>query len=77
MITAQQLYDRREQFGEISGTDLHEIFQAVCGDPSPAGRTPIDLAALEDYSLRCREGQNAECIAEFCEAFVGASTIGR
>lgn len=68
-MTAQDLYDRREEWGEISGTDLHELFQAVCGDPSPSGRTRIDVGALAAYAADCRAGQNAEYIASFCDAF--------
>lgn len=49
-MIAQNLYDARDEFGMIDGNDLHELFQAVCGDPSPAGQTPIDAAALADYA---------------------------
>lgn len=44
---AQQLYNWREQTNEISGTELHMLFQELIGNPSPAGRTPIDIARLE------------------------------
>ena len=69
MLTAQDLYERREEYGEISGIDLHELFQVVCGDPSPAGRTPIDIDSLSFYAADCSAGQNAEHIAHFCIAF--------
>lgn len=69
MITAQDLYDRREEYGEISGNDLHDLFQALTGDPSPTGRTSIDASRLDAYAAGCRAGQNAEHIARFCEAF--------
>lgn len=69
MITAQDLYERRDEYAEISGNDLHELFHALTGDPSPAGRTPIDAGGLASYAADCRAGQNAEHIAQFCEAF--------
>ena len=47
---AQQLYNWREQTGEISGSDLALLFQELTGDPSPAGRTPIDITRLETIS---------------------------
>lgn len=55
MITAQDLYDRRDECGEISGDDLHAIFALVIGDPSPAGRTPIDPQALAIHANALRE----------------------
>ena len=45
-MTAQQLYDWRDETGAISGTDLHMLFQELIGDPSPAGNTPILMADL-------------------------------
>jgi hypothetical protein len=69
MITAQDLYDRRDEHAEIDGRDLHQIFQIVTGDPSPVGRTPIDAGKLTAYAADCRAGQNANHIARFCEAF--------
>ena len=45
-MTAQTLYDLRADFGDIDGMDLHWLFQQLTGDPSPAGRTPIDVEAL-------------------------------
>lgn len=50
MITAQDLYTAREHTAAIDGNELHELFAAVCGGPSPAGRTEIDTAALADYA---------------------------
>ena len=44
---AQQLYNWREQTQEISGNDLAQLFQELIDNPSPAGRTPIDIARLE------------------------------
>lgn len=69
MITAQDLYDRRDEYAEISGNDLHELFQILTGDPSPAGRTRIDATKLAAYAADCRAGQNADDMARFCEAF--------
>lgn len=85
MITAQQLYDRREALGEIDGKELHDIFRAVCNEPSPSGRKEIDPRYLRLYAQRCR--LNAEAyrispgalkgaeqpfidVAAFCEAFL-------
>lgn len=45
-MTAQDLYDIRDKHGDIDGNDLHWLFEQLTGDPSPAGRTPIDAAAL-------------------------------
>lgn len=45
-MKAQELYDCRERYADIDGTDLHWLFEQLSGDPSPAGRTPIDAAAL-------------------------------
>ncbi len=47
-INAQLLYDLREQVMPISGTELHEIFNALLGDPSPSGKTIIEVRALEE-----------------------------
>jgi hypothetical protein len=76
MITAQDLYDRRDETGEISGNDLHEIFEAICGDPSPAGRTPISRASLAAHAQRVRANivqdpvGSQEAIAQFCESLL-------
>ena len=45
-LTAQTLYDIRDEHGDIDGNDLHWLFQRLTGDPSPAGRTPIDAPLL-------------------------------
>lgn len=58
MLTAQALYDRREERGEIDGTDLHSLFADICGDPSPAGRTLIDVDTLAQYAAECRAAQH-------------------
>lgn len=81
-ITAQELYDRRERLGEITGADLHTIFRALCdGEPSPVGRTEISLEALRAHATALRESYAAHQaagtvgaedlldIARFCEAF--------
>ena len=43
---AQQLYNWREQTQEISGTELAQLFQELTGEPSPSGRTKIDMDAV-------------------------------
>jgi hypothetical protein len=83
MITAQDLYDRRDERGEIDGQQLHGIFALVCdGEPSPAGRTPIDPQRLIIHAKALRETYAAHKVnaggggeyllheAAFCEAFV-------
>ena len=79
-MNAQNLYDRRDEFGEIDGRDLHALFEAVCGEPSPAGRTPIDATALAAYAAERRAtyaahvasggvgGRDLLDVADFCEA---------
>ena len=48
MMTCQFLYDLRTVTGFISGSDLHELFQKLVGDPSPSGRVEIDLGKAEE-----------------------------
>ena len=69
MITAQDLYDRRDEYGEIDGCDLHKLFQELTGDPSPAGRTPIDAAQLAQIAAESRAIGDTDT-ARFCGAFV-------
>jgi hypothetical protein len=45
-MDAQVLYDVREVTGFVSGSDLHEIFREVCGEPSPSGHVKINPAKL-------------------------------
>lgn len=75
IITTEDLYNARDEFQTISGTELHELFQAVCGDPSPAGRTPIDAAALAAYAADLRAAPQDPIgtlagIARFAESFL-------
>lgn len=49
-MTAQQLYDWREETSAISGMDLHMLFQELVGDPSPRGKTEIDVDKLRDLA---------------------------
>jgi hypothetical protein len=84
-LTAQDLYDRRDERGEIDGRELHEIFQAICGDPSPTGRTAIDTEALRSYAAGQRGlyaahkasggvgGEYLISVASFCESFYDLS----
>lgn len=46
IITAQAIYDERDEFAQFSGTAMHALFEEVLGEPSPAGRTPISVDAL-------------------------------
>jgi hypothetical protein len=45
-ITTQNLYDWREETEAISGTDLQRLFERICGEPSPAGATPVNWDVL-------------------------------
>lgn len=56
-MTAQTLYDIRDEFGDIDGLDLHWLFEQLTGDPSPAGRTLIDVETL------CRIGEENAAIS--------------
>lgn len=42
-ITAQFLYDLRTFTGFISGTELHDLFRQLLGNPSPSGRVNLTL----------------------------------
>lgn len=55
LIPAQVLYDERERAAAISGSDLHDLFRAVCGDPSPSGRVLISRDRLRAYAQELRE----------------------
>lgn len=80
-MQAQDLYDWREEFAQISGSELHEVFRSVCGEPSPAGRTEIDPQALREYAESQRNlyaahkasggigGEYLISVAKFCESF--------
>ena len=70
-ITAQGLYDRREEYAEIDGNDLHKLFDAVTGDPSPAGRTIIDAEARAEYAEQSRllDGRPSD-VTTFALAFL-------
>lgn len=49
-MKAAYLYDWREKNMLISGNELAMLFAEVLGDPSPAGKTPIDLDALKQVA---------------------------
>lgn len=70
-MNAQMFYDRRDSHEEIDGATLHEIFQSVCGDPSPSGRTPIDEDWVRHYIARCEADYSAHARA----GTVGASVL--
>ena len=62
-MTAQQLYDWRDETGAISGTDLHMLFQELIGDPSPSGHVAIPIAALVALAERGNEDAAAALVA--------------
>lgn len=76
-ITAQFLYDLRELTGFISGTDLHQLFTKLVGDPAPKGRTPINL---QDAMQACpklvallKEKNIAQRVKEYSDISLPAS----
>lgn len=54
-LILQALYDLRETTGFVSGTDLHDIFSRLNGDPSPSGMQPLDLEDLKRVSPESAE----------------------
>lgn len=46
-MKCQVLYNLREATGWISGNDLHDLFYALVGDPSPSGRDEFEPAKLK------------------------------
>lgn len=58
-ITAQTLYDLRDETEMIDGTGLHALFTFLCGEPSPRGATLVDTRKLaandESWSLVYRQ----------------------
>jgi hypothetical protein len=53
-IIAQDLYARREQTEEISGTELYELFHELSGDSTPRGHTVIDRDSIEEVAASLR-----------------------
>lgn len=49
-MTAQDIYDS----AAFDGEQRHYILNELTGDPSPAGRTPIDRSALTQLEVDCR-----------------------
>lgn len=66
-MIAQVLYDKRETSAQISGSDLHILFYAVCGEPSPAGRTEIEISKLVAYMYKAPNTDTAQFIAGILE----------
>lgn len=51
-LRAQALYDLRSVTGFCSGTDLHELFRAVCtGEPSPSGHELVERSRLAEHVI--------------------------
>lgn len=51
ILTAQTLYDWREQTGAMSGADLHELFRDLYdGEPSPSGRWELPMGRLRELA---------------------------
>jgi hypothetical protein len=56
-VPAQVMYDLREATGFCSGTDLHEFFRGVVGEPSPSGKVLISTSVVEKFILCHVQGQ--------------------
>ena len=48
-MTAQDIYNLQDEM-LIDGKDMHALFAELTGDPSPAGRTKIDMAAVAEIA---------------------------
>ncbi|MBK8200188.1 MAG: hypothetical protein IPK75_17720 [Acidobacteria bacterium] len=68
-MKAAYLYDWREKNMLISGNELAMLFAEVLGDPSPAGKTPIDLV----YEA----GSSSRRLHESGQAFVARERANR
>lgn len=44
-MTAQDIYNLQDEM-LIDGKDMHALFAELTGDPSPSGRTKIDMDAV-------------------------------
>ena len=67
---AQLFYDLRVLTGYCSGTDLHEFFRQVCGNPSPCGKTVLPTAHLympDDMYKVLATGDTSQLIAMTAE----------
>ena len=67
-INAQKLYDWREKYGLLSGSELHLFFAAVCGFLTPSGNDLIEIEKIKILAngnyVRSEELQH---IANNCE----------
>jgi len=52
-MKAQILYDLREKYEFCSGTDLHEFFDYVLGEPSPKGIEEINPEVAQKFVISC------------------------
>lgn len=50
-ISAQVLYDLREEYEFCSGSDLHEFFFGELGDPSPSGKLGVPASRVLRFVL--------------------------
>ena len=64
-VSAQELYDLRELTGFCSGSDLHDLFLQVVGDPSPKGDVRISAPRLIEFPL------GGEAIRRLCAPLLG------
>ena len=53
MVTAQTMYDLREEFEFCSGSKLQDWFAANLGDPSPSGREPVSPIKAWYFIKQC------------------------
>jgi len=47
-MNAQMLYDLRSLTGFVSGTELHDMFSRLLGEPSPSGKQVMDIMRLKE-----------------------------
>ena len=47
-MRCQVLYNLRDAVAWISGEDLHDLFYALVGDPSPSGKVEFDIKKLKN-----------------------------
>ena len=47
-ITAQAIYDWREEEAVVDGIFMHNMFRKLLGEPSPSGYRSIDVKTLRD-----------------------------
>ena len=75
MVTAQTMYDLREEFEFCSGSKLQDWFAANLGDPSPSGRESVPLLKAWRFIKQCCDtmGWNSPSLMDQCARTKGAA----